>query len=279
MARFKTTGTVETSKGTIAISESAGQGPVVLLIHGNSSCKEVFRNQLDGAIGQKWHLVAMDLPGHGDSSDARDDALADTYTIPSYADAAIEVMEKLGHDRYAVFGWSLGGHIGIDMLPKTDRIAGLMISGTPPAGKTPDALEKGFLPSEHMGLAGQEVFSDADADAYARATAGVNAPYDPFLLDAVKRTDGRARATMLGAFAQGLGESQEGIVGSSSTPLAIVNGADEPFANNEFIKGVSYANLWSGEVHLLPGLGHAPFWEAPQMFDPIFERFLSDVLA
>jgi pimeloyl-ACP methyl ester carboxylesterase len=32
-------------------------------------------------------------------------------------------------------------------------------------------------------------------------------------------------------------------------------------------------------VHILEGLGHAPFWEAPDRFDPIFARFLAEVAA
>ncbi len=270
------TSEVETSGAKLAVVESGGDGPAVLMIHGNSSCKEVFRNQMQGAIGAKYRCIAFDLPGHGASSDAYDPE--NVYTIPGYAALAVELMEKLGAERYAVLGWSLGGHVGIDMLPKTDRIAGLMISGTPPVGKEDGALAKGFLPSEHMGLAGQLDFTDAEADAYARATAGVNAPYEDFLGAAVRRTDGRARERMIGAFGAGFGESQTEIVATNPTPLAIVNGADEPFANNEFTKAAPYANLWEGQVHLLPGLGHAPFWEAPKTFDPILERFLADVL-
>ena len=124
------TSEVETSGVKLAVVESGGAGPAVLMIHGNSSCKEVFRNQMQGAIGAKYRCIAFDLPGHGASSDAYEPETV--YTIPGYADLAIELMETLGADRYAVLGWSLGGHIGIDMLPKTDRIAGLMISGTPP---------------------------------------------------------------------------------------------------------------------------------------------------
>jgi pimeloyl-ACP methyl ester carboxylesterase len=33
-----------------------------------------------------------------------------------------------------------------------------------------------------------------------------------------------------------------------------------------------------GRVHILDGVGHAPFWEAPARFDPILARFLGDVL-
>lgn len=268
---------VETSGATLAVSESGSDGPPVLLIHGNSSCKEVFRNQMQGELGRRHRMIAFDLPGHGASSDAREPETV--YTIPGYAALAVELMEeRLGLERYAVFGWSLGGHIGIDMLSRSDRIAGLMISGTPPAGKHPGALDEAFLPSEHMGLAGKREFTDAEADAYARATAGENAPYEDFLGAAVRRTDGRARETMIAAFAAGMGESQQKIVGENATPLAIVNGAEEPFANNAFTQAQSYANLWEGKVHLLPGLGHAPFWEAPEVFDPYLERFLGEVL-
>lgn len=44
---------------------------MVLLIHGNSSCKEVFRNQRDGDLGRRYRMIAVDLPCHGASEDAR----------------------------------------------------------------------------------------------------------------------------------------------------------------------------------------------------------------
>lgn len=266
---------IETSHGAIAIAESAGEGPPVLLIHGNSSCKEVFGHQLEGEIGRRYRLIAMDLPGHGGSEDARNPEA--TYNIPGYADTVSEVLADLGIESAAVMGWSLGGHIGIDMIGRYPAVRALMISGAPPVGKGEGQLAAGFLPSEHLGLAGQEVFSEEDADSYAHATCGANAPFEDFLLAAARRTDGRARAMMVGAFAGGVGADQRRIVETSNVPLAIVNGGDEPFVNNAFVKSVGYANLWDGQVHILEGVGHAPFWEAPDRFDPIFARFLADV--
>ena len=63
---------LSTSHGSIMVEE-AGDGDLpVLLIHGNSLSREVFRNQLGGALSRKYRLVALDLPGHGESSDAVD---------------------------------------------------------------------------------------------------------------------------------------------------------------------------------------------------------------
>ncbi len=245
------------------------------MIHGNSSCKEVFRNQLDGDIGATYRCIAMDLPGHGRSDDATDPER--TYSMPGYADAAIELMRELGHERYAMLGWSLGGHIGLEMLTRTDAIRGLMITGTPPVGRGEEQLAAGFLPSEHMGLAGQRDLSEEEIDAYARATCGINAPFEPFLREAVARTHGHARELMLGSFARGVGANQREAAVNAPVPLAVVNGAEEPFVNNEFVAALPYRNLWEDRVHLMDGIGHAPFWEAPEAFDVYLERFLESI--
>jgi pimeloyl-ACP methyl ester carboxylesterase len=46
-----------------------------------------------------------------------------------------------------------------------------------------------------------------------------------------------------------------------------VNGSEDPFINLDYFEVPKYANLWEGRCHRLPGLKHAPFWEAPEVFD------------
>jgi pimeloyl-ACP methyl ester carboxylesterase len=36
-----------------------------------------------------------------------------SYTMPGSADAAVALLDQIGVTEAAVFGWSLGGHIGI----------------------------------------------------------------------------------------------------------------------------------------------------------------------
>ena len=231
---------------------------MVLLIHGNSSCKEVFRNQLDGDLGRRYRMIAMDLPGHGASEDARDPERG--YTMPGYADAAVQVLAGCGVETAAVVGWSLGGHIGIEVIGRYAGLKGLMITGTPPVGG--DQVGDGFLPNPHMHLAGQEVFSEEEGDSFAHDTCGRNASFEPFLLAAVQRCDGRARRIMFESFVAGVGDNQRAVVETAKLPLANVSGGDEPYVNNTYLETVAYANLWEGRVHILDGVGHAPFWEA-----------------
>ncbi|MBL4682931.1 MAG: alpha/beta hydrolase [Pseudomonadales bacterium] len=263
---------LSTNFGNIAIEESAGRGTPLLFIHGNSSCKEIFKHQFAGAIGEKYHCIAMDLPGHGESDNAHDPE--QTYTIPRYADVAIAVMENLNLSSYAILGWSLGGHIGIEMMSRATDVKGLLISGTPPVGSDPNDMSSAFRPTEHMAFTGQEILSDEQAEQYAHATCGSGPRYECFLGDAVRRTDGRARRIMMEAAMRGEGVDQKNEVMDNETPLAIINGADEAMINNEYLTTIEYKNLWEETVHLIENAGHAPFLESPHDFDVLLDRFM-----
>lgn len=267
---------VPTSHGDIACRRSPGRSVTpVVLIHGNSSSGEIFQNQLNGEIGKAYALIALDLPGHGASSNALRPER--TYSMPGYADALVEALGKLGVERAIVFGWSLGGHIGLEMISRFPGLVGLMITGTPPVGLGAEAVGRGFLSHPHMASAGKENLTPEEIESFAHTTCGD--PFEPFLREAVARSDGRARRLMFESFAAGQGDDQSRIVGTSKIPLAVVNGADEPFVNLAYVSGLAYANLWEGKTHEILYSGHAPFWDAPAAFDAIFSRFLSDMTA
>jgi pimeloyl-ACP methyl ester carboxylesterase len=269
-------GKIATRAGALAWTDTGGGAPgalPALVIHGNSSCKEVFGNQLDGALGRAHRLVAVDLPGHGASDDAAEPGR--DYTISGYAKAMIEAARGLGLDRYAVLGWSLGGHIALEMMAlDPPSVAGAMIFGTPPLAPSPEGMQAGFRPSAHMELTGKAEFTEEDVRAFAAATCGGVPPADPVLVAAVRRTDGRARQTMVADALAGGCLDERRIVETSPIPLAVVTGVDEPFVNNAYLETLAYRNLWEAKVHVIDGAGHAPFREAPAAFDAIADRFL-----
>ena len=262
----------DTSHARLAYRETAGAGLPLLMIHGNSTSHRVFRNQLEGAIGAAHRCIAFDLPGHGDSDNARNPDR--TYNMQGYASAAIELMAALRIESYAVLGWSLGGHIAIDMMAQTDRLAGVMITGSPPITQGPGAISEGFDGDIEHSIASKQILSDEEIDAFAHATCGPNAPYEPFLKENVARCDGRSRALMIAKLACGVGSNQQAIATDAPVPFAIVNGAEDAFIHNDFIAGLPYRRIWEGEVHDIPDIGHAPFWEAPEIFDSYLSRFL-----
>jgi pimeloyl-ACP methyl ester carboxylesterase len=258
----------------LAVRDSGGRGPPVLLVHGNSASKAIFAHQFDGPLAESLRLIAFDLPGHGQSSDAFEPTRG--YTIGGYAAAAVALLNALGVARAAVFGWSLGGHVALDMIARLPGIGGVMISGTPPIPSGAEGFGLGFRQTPLMGLTGARDWADADAEAFARAAAK---PFAPFMLDDARRTDGRAREIMVADALAGGVPDQRRIAETASVPIAVVNGAEDPFVNVDYCASVNYANLWGGQVFNLAGVGHAPFWEAPARFNPLLERFAAETAA
>ena len=264
-----------TSHGTVAVVENGHAAPAILLIHGNSSCWQAFTRQFDAEFAVRYRIVAFDLPGHGASADAADPERS--YSIPAYADVALEVLAALDIEQAAVLGWSLGGHIGLEIMARWPGLRGLMIVGTPPVAPDPAAIAQAFIASPLMEFAGREDLSPAEAEAYGRAGCGPTVDSIPALLEAARRTDGRARRRIMNQALAGVGADGRRVAETSSAPLAVVVGADDPFVERSVLLSVDYASLWRGKVHVMAGCGHAPFLDRPAEFNKLLESFLADI--
>ncbi len=268
-----TTKTVQVNSLSIAYRESSGKGPAALLVHGNSASSRVFQPQLESPLGEKYRLVAMDLPGHGESSDASDPAA--TYCMPGYAEVVVSVAKQLGLEQAAFVGWSLGGHVVIEAIPQLSKAAGFMIYGTPPLAFPPD-MAQAFLPNPAMAAAFQASMTDAEADGFSAACFKPGTTKIPEIFKAdIRRTDGRARAG-LAASIRPDGYLDEVIaVAQMKAPLAILQGEQEQLVNATYIQSLTMPTLWRGAIQMIPNAGHAANWEQPEKFNALLEAFIN----
>jgi pimeloyl-ACP methyl ester carboxylesterase len=262
---------IETPNGRIAAHESAGRGPAAVLIHGNSSSSRAYSKQLDGPVGQRFRLVALDLPGHGASDDAKDPAL---YAIKAQARTLRTAIETLGLAGARFVGWSLGGHFALELAPDMPQARGFLIFGTPPLA-FPPAMELGFLPNPAMGVGFTETISREQAEAY---VASFFAPgfcdIPAFFLEDMLRTDGRARSGVNDSIAPDGYRDEAIVVRDLKAPLAVVHGAEDQLVNGAYFATLTMPTLWRGAVQTIPDAGHAPQWETPQAFDALLDAFL-----
>lgn len=265
--------TIDTPQGRVAFLESSGSGAPVVFIHGNSTCRDVFRYQFETALATTQHIIAIDLPGHGQSDDALDPRQA--YTIPGYAATLIEALRSLNVTRAALVGWSLGGHISLEMIGQGFEAVGAMIVGAPPVKPGILGMFRGFQPQLDLLLATKRTLNARDISRFARVCVGEK--HAAQLHDTIARTDRRARQILGRGLRAGLGVDQRWIVENLPTPIAVVNGSEEPFARLDYVAGISYESLWDQRCHIIDGVGHAPFLEAPERFNPLLFRFLNDI--
>lgn len=260
---------LDTSAGRIACYETSGKSVPLLLIHGNSASKEYFIKQLDG-LGKELKMIAVDLPGHGESDNAKDPQK--TYSMSGYAEVMAEVIGKLGFPKVVVGGWSLGGHIGYAMMDQfPNLLKGIVTFGSPPLEHSSEGLKAGFLSTytTTLGLK-QEPFTLEDAKSY--MTQGIiDLDQYAFLAKASMRTDGNARCMMIGALVRGEGVNERDLVAKSPIPLGLIPGLKEHAVNNAYIDSLSYANLVMKES--LEG-GHDCHWSHSDTFNGHLRRFV-----
>lgn len=266
---------ISTEHASIGLTDTGGDGFPVLLLHGSGASKEAFTRQTRSALAAQFRLIALDLPGHGDSSNAHDPTRG--YTVTGYADAVSEVLAKLGVRRAAVLGWSLGGHIAMELAGSTHLVAGLMLTGAPPVGRGPLAMLRGFQTSWDMLLASKEHFSDRDVERFAALC--FEDAVEPTFRAAIARADGRSRPIFQRSMLRGDGVDQRATVEALTVPVAIVNGAREPFARLGYFPTVHYRTLWHDACVVINDAGHAPFWQRPEAFNPLLAEFCADVAA
>jgi pimeloyl-ACP methyl ester carboxylesterase len=264
---------IDAPNGAIAFRESGGEGPAAVLIHGNSSSSRAFSRQLDGPLGERFRLIAIDLPGHGASDDARDRS---AYSLPGHARAIRAVVDALELGSAVFAGWSLGGHVALAMAPELANARGFMIFGTPPLAFPPD-LGQAFLPNPAIGFTFSDHIDREQAAIYVGSFFKPGfADVPPFFLEDVMRTDGRARSGLAASIAPGGYRDETEVVRDLKAPLAVLHGAAEQLINVGYFASVAMPTLWRGAVQMIPDAGHTPQWETPEAFDALLTAFVED---
>jgi 2-(acetamidomethylene)succinate hydrolase len=210
----------------------AGQGPVLLLLHGVTANAYIWLPVME-LLADSYHCVAIDQRGHGRTGMPRDDR----FDAAAYARDAADLAAFIGHGPVVLVGHSLGARNAIVAgAMRPDAIAGVVaIEFTPFIGKAAfDALDSrvtggprsfgdpgdltGYLSWRYPGLPADAVSRRA-RHGYAARADGRLAP----LADA-----GAMRATCAG-----LREDLAADLRRLAVPAVLVRGADSRFVSDQ----------------------------------------------
>ncbi|GJE62789.1 alpha/beta fold hydrolase [Methylobacterium trifolii] len=99
--------------------------PVVLLLHGFPTSSHMFRNLIP-LLADRYHVIAPDYPGFG-QSDAPDHT-AFAYTFGHYAEIVDRLLGQLGATRYAMYVMDYGAPVGYRLaLKHPERVSALIV--------------------------------------------------------------------------------------------------------------------------------------------------------
>ncbi len=111
----------------------AGEGPLVLFLHGYPETSYSWRVQLAATAAAGYHAVAIDLLGYGRSSRP---SRIDEYRITNLVQINADVISALGADRAVLVGHDWGAPIAWSTAwTRPDIVAGIMALGLPFGGR------------------------------------------------------------------------------------------------------------------------------------------------
>jgi haloacetate dehalogenase len=128
------------------------QGPPLVLLHGFPQT-HVMWHHIAPELSESFRVVCMDLRGYGWSSVPRSDDDHETYSKRAMGRDVIDVMEALGHARFAVAGHDRGARVGYRLaLDHPGRVERLALLDILPTAHVWAQMKAGQVPAAHWGF-------------------------------------------------------------------------------------------------------------------------------
>ena len=103
----------------------ATDAPTILLLHGFPTSSHMFRDLMP-ALADKFHLIAPDYPGFGNSSMPKLDEF--DYTFDRLAEVMEDFIKELGIEKYTLYVMDYGAPVGFRIAEKhPERVESLII--------------------------------------------------------------------------------------------------------------------------------------------------------
>jgi 2-hydroxy-6-oxonona-2,4-dienedioate hydrolase len=270
--------------GTRTRIMEAGDGPLLILLHGTGGHAETYCRNLR-ELGRHFRVAAVDLLGHGFS-----DRPAEPPSLDDFAAHVVGVIDALGEDRAHVSGESLGAMIaawaGIAHPDRVDRVV----------------MNTGIL--ARPDVAGQAQLDDLEQRTHALARDGVTfgkvrhrmnwlvsdpsrmtdemvacrlAIYEqPGMLETAARIMSRVVGMLRGD--QDRQYMDPGVLTRLERPTLVLWTEDNPGQTTELARRFS-ADIPDHEFQVLTDCAHWPQFERPDAFNRLHLEFLAGVKA
>lgn len=233
--------------------ESVGSGPhTVIALHGWLGDHSAFEPILDAVDRDAFTWILPAYRGYGLSRDVEG-----AYTVDEIAGDCLDLLDRLGCERFSVAGHSMGGKAMLRMLSfAPDRVVSLIGVAPVPANATPFDSE------------GRALFERAATDPGARRqivdfSTGGRLPR-AWIDNVVHRSVRSALPEAVGAYFRSWADGDfHRELPSHRVPALAILGAHDPSITPELVAGTWSVWFPDIEVDVFPNCGHYPPNEAP----------------
>jgi pimeloyl-ACP methyl ester carboxylesterase len=264
---------------------TAGDGPVLLLIHGIAGSSATWADVLPW-LAERYCVLAPDLIGHGGSAKPRGD-----YSLGAYASGLRDLLGALGYERASVVGHSLGGGVAMQFAYQfPERCERLVLVSSGGLGREVHAiLRAATLPGAEWVLpllCAAGVRGAVDGLAQWLGRAGLRAGPDLEELwrgvNSLSDADGRAAfvhtlRTIADASGQRVSAADRLYLAAGVPTMIVWGGRDRmiPVAHAR----AAHALIPGSRLEIFPHAGHFPHRDEPRRFVAALLDFLQSTQA
>ncbi|HVO55883.1 MAG TPA: alpha/beta fold hydrolase [Solirubrobacterales bacterium] len=259
----------------------AGQGDLVLLIHGMAGKADNWREVIE-PLALANTVIAPDFPGHGESEPGAGD-----YSLGSLASGLRDLMLALGHERATLVGHSLGGGVAMQFtyqFPEMVERLALVSSG----GLGPDVspiLRAAALPGADLFIAATAGVGRSVGAPLGRGLRALGLRPSTDVAEVVSGygslADGERRRAFLATLRAVVGTDGQRVAAldrlylAADLPVLILWGSNDPIIPASHAEAAHTA-LPNSRLEILEGVGHMPQIERPGAFAAALQRFLAE---
>lgn len=232
----------------------------LLFIHGAGANHAAWWQQF-AAFAPRYHVIAYDLPGFGESAPAEPARLSEQMIA-----AASDVLAAAGAQRARVVCQSLGGWTGLRLaLARPDLVEALVLCCTLAGIAHAPGLQSFAAARQHMGTRGPAALGLTDSFSAAhplmaalyRQMGAFNPAADPQLAERLFAPDFLVPPTALAGIA---------------APVLMISGEHDPIWPPAALAEL-VTNFADARQTIMPGTGHSPYYEQPEAFNRVIGAF------
>lgn len=275
--------TIQAEDVTLTYMERTGSiehAETILLLHGFSANKDNWI-RFTKALDKKYHVLAVDLAGHGDS----EKLLTTDYGLFKQADRLNALMTKLGIEQFHIAGNSMGGAISaIFSLKYPEKIKSLtLMDAAGIDGKNQSEYYLALTEGRNPLIATDEASFDFRMDFTMSQPPFLPWPlYSAFLRKTLARAEINEKifsdmlATKNGLAETNFQQAIETTIAKGNIPTLIMWGEEDRVL--DVSAAAAFKDLIpAAKVHIFEGVGHLPMVEIPNESADIYQQFLSTI--
>lgn len=241
--------------------------PAILFVHGWTNSRTVWEDQME-YFSKDYTAIAVDLAGSGKSGHNRND-----WTIKAFSKDVISVMDKLKLDKVVLVGFSMGATVTVETANQVpDRILGVV---TVDELKYPGRqIPKEMIPSIVDDLMTFMVSGMTNKNLVARGFYKRNeeAAFKRIseMYDNVPHIGWQES---LEGFFKWTNENQKASLKQLKVPFRGIFSDREPFEIDSIKNYVPSLNC-----EIIPNTGHLVFWDDPEKFNELLEKYIIEFM-